>query len=102
MSLAAAPAARQHRHAGKFRQAEIEDDDIEAFALQGMVGSLAVAHPVDGETGLAQADGQAVAQLGIVFDKQDAHEQILSGGDQPPGGDDPGEKQHANDDRVPH
>ena len=77
----AAPARRvQHIHAGEARQAEIKHHQIESFALQREVGGMAIAHPVDGKAGLAQADGQAVAKLGVVFDKQDAHGSILSAG----------------------
>ena len=54
-----------------------------------MVGGIAILHPVDRETRLAQADGQAVAKLGVVFDEQDAHGAILSGGNPPAGGGDP-------------
>ena len=52
------------------------------------VGRVTVAQPVDGETGLAQADGQAIAEFGIVFNEQDAHEPILSACQPPAGGDD--------------
>ena len=38
---------------------------------------------------LAQAYREAIAKLGVVFDKQDAHVSILSVGNQPAGGGNP-------------
>ncbi len=75
--LAPAAGAVQDIHAGQAGQAEIEDDEIEAFALQGQVGGMTVAQPVDGEASLAQAYAQAIAQFGVVFDEQDTHGGIL-------------------------
>lgn len=49
-----------------------------------------VAQPVDRKAGLAQADGQAVAELGIVFNEQYAHGRILSASHPPAGEHDPG------------
>lgn len=57
----------QDGHAIDPGQAEVEDEQVEILALQREVGEMAVFQPVDRETGLAQADGQAIAELGVVF-----------------------------------
>ena len=43
-----------------------------------LVGLAAVAKPVDRVAGLAQARGQRVAEVGVVFEDQQAHRRTLT------------------------
>jgi GTP-binding protein TypA/BipA len=48
------------------------------LGYDNFLGRLAIAHPVDQKTRLAQAGAQAVTQQGVVFSKEDAHGQVFS------------------------
>ena len=68
-----APAA-QPDHAVGAGQAEVEHQRVvRRVAGQRRVGRRAVAKPVDHVAELAQAGGQRVAELGVVFENQQAH-----------------------------
>ena len=71
----AAPRARRRgrRRPGAARQAEVEQDQVEALARQRAVGGGGVAHPVDGVAFEAQRPLQALADHAVVFDEEKAH-----------------------------
>ena len=48
-----------------------------------ILGTAAIAQPINSKASLAQADGQAIAQLRVIFYKQDTHDCILSVQHQP-------------------
>ncbi len=66
----------QHRDAVALRQAEVEQDEVEALGREGVLGGAAIAHPVDGEAGLAQRLAQAFADHAVVFGEQQAHTNV--------------------------
>ena len=69
---ALAPAA-QPDHAVGAGQAQVEHQRVVGRAGQRGVGLRAVAEPVHRMAELAQAGGQRLAELGVVFEDQQAH-----------------------------
>jgi hypothetical protein len=55
------------------RQTEIEQYDVEHGSLQGGGGALAIAHPIERESALAQRGLQALRNHHVVFNEQHAH-----------------------------
>ncbi len=60
------------------RQAEVEHHQVETFLAQGMDGTFAVLEPVQGVALFAEAGANARAEVGIVFNEQDAHGLLVS------------------------
>ncbi|MCY1438365.1 hypothetical protein D3C76_1035460 [compost metagenome] len=71
--LAALAQARQHLEAIHPRQADVEDRQGVFLAGQGQVGGHAIAQQVHRPAGGFQGLGDAIGQLGVVFDQEDAH-----------------------------
>jgi hypothetical protein len=72
----AAPRARRpgrRRRARAGRQAEVEQNQVEALTRQGAVGGGGIAHPVDRIALQAQRPLQALADHAVVFDEEKAH-----------------------------
>ncbi len=66
--------AAQHIEAVAARQTQVEQHQVIAMGAQGGVGHLAVAHPVDRIVLPAQQVEQRLADHGVVFYEQQAHE----------------------------
>ena len=64
---------RQHRRAGFAGQAKIEDHGIIGLGFAQVLRVNAVVDQVDRAVLAAQLAGNRFAQVGIVFNKQDAH-----------------------------
>ena len=67
----------QHLEAVAFRQAEVEQHEIELRDAQRLGGAAAVAHAVDRIAVLPQRGVQALGDHPIIFDEEHAHRCIL-------------------------
>ncbi|CRM76013.1 hypothetical protein [Pseudomonas sp. 22 E 5] len=61
------------------RQAEVEQQQVEAFGAQGMQGAEAILQPIQGVAFGAQRHANALAEGAVIFDEEQAHSEISVG-----------------------
>jgi hypothetical protein len=71
----------KHTHAVQLRQAEIQHGGVVGFGVAKEMSLLTIRRQVDGVAGLRQSFGKLAAQIGIVFDNKNSHDDLSARGE---------------------